>query len=61
MLCAPMVGRELEERGVDAATFAPFALQPVDYDLNYRTVKKCAKNAIKLFANFTPPKWEGAT
>ncbi len=34
------------------STFAPFGLQQVAFDLGYRTVKRCEKNDIRLYANF---------
>ncbi len=34
------------------STFAPFGLQPVAFDLSYRSVKRCEKNDVELFTNF---------
>lgn len=39
------------------SVFAPFGLGPTGYAPGYRTVRRCDRNDIRLYANFDVPLW----
>jgi hypothetical protein len=42
------------------SVFGPMGLRPTGYAPGYRTVRRCAKNDIRLYANVDAPLWTAA-